>query len=349
MNQNYDKAFINKYRQGQCSAEEEAAFMKWLSEADNADHVQGWMKQLWNEAAQRPGQVLGAEERILGNILAQIAPGDQSLSKTGKSLKVSAQGYLASYRPTFIRYAAVIFLIMLPLSMWFMYHKSPDETGFTMMAKQTHNGQHLKFGLEDGTRIVLNSNSKLEFPEHFDDTSRVVYLVGEAFFNVAKDAKRPFKVITGSLSTTALGTSFNIHYHPGKAVSSVALVSGSVMVNVANFKEEGIYLQPGEMLTFDLLQKQYLRQEFDKLEITGWKDGIIQFKEADLDEVVTSLEEWYDVHIALSGNFARAQKSTWTYTGKFKNQNLESVLLGIGYVKKFDYEIDGKNVKIIFK
>src|SRR5690606_28899629 len=98
----------------------------------------------------------------------------------------------------------------------------------------------------------------------------------------------------------------------------------------------------------NIKNNSFQTDRFDAMETFGWKEGILYFKQAGLDQVIQRLESWYGVEIALEGNMGKGKIPDWTYTGIFKNENLENVLRGISYVKDFTFEIDGKNIKLIF-
>lgn len=126
---------------------------------------------------------------------------------------------------------------------------APVEEALVMLHKNTGPGEKLQLTLPDGTRVWLNSNSEISFPEKFGSVERKVRLAGEAFIEVEKDSLRPFKVEAQGLVTTALGTSFNIK-EKGEAEISISLVTGKVKVeNVA--KREDFFLSPGEQLHRD--------------------------------------------------------------------------------------------------
>src|SRR5699024_9510107 len=101
--------------------------------------------------------------------------------------------------------------------------------------------------LQDSSQITLNENSVLEFPDEFSDTLRYVRLQGEAYFDVKHDSDKPFRVITDSVFTQVLGTTFNIQTH--KSEISVALISGSVHVQGLGVEE---LLRPYEKLNLDI-------------------------------------------------------------------------------------------------
>ena len=349
MSELYDCEFIRKYLNGECSKEERENFLNFLGNPSSQE-LNNWMKQVWEEGENDHQVFLGAEERILQKILQKLPDHKPAISAT----QLEKKGILYSIKNTWhsnytLRYAAIILFFMVVSFMINTIHPKPAnlESFISNIERSTHNGQHLAFMLDDGTKIHLNSNSKVIYPETFSDSSREVYLTGEGFFEVAHDSQRPFKVITGDVSTTALGTSFNIHYNQNKA--DISLVTGRVKVETKEsaIETESFILSPGHELHCDLLKDSYLIDEFNVSAVAGWKDGILYFENASLHEMTSKLESWYDVTIATE-NKSNQNLKNWSYSGKFEKQTLDNVLHGIGYVEKFTYKIDGKNVTLMF-
>ncbi|MEQ9438030.1 MAG: DUF4974 domain-containing protein [Cyclobacteriaceae bacterium] len=204
--------------------------------------------------------------------------------------------------------------------------------------------------LPDGSKVMLNARSTITYTVDSNTHKRETRLMGEAFFEVTKDSLYPFSVHSGGLTTTALGTSFNINYRPDRLVTEVSLVTGSVQVTTKD-KTGGVKvtkLQPGERLIYDTREFSFQIDNFDTLETLAWKEGILYFKKAGIEQVVQKLEDWYGVEVSLEGNLNRVNAQQWTYTGMFKNQSLEHVLTGISYVKGFHFEINDKNITLMF-
>lgn len=210
--------------------------------------------------------------------------------------------------------------------------------------KSNPTGQKSSFVLSDGTLVKLNAESKLVFAENFDDKKREVFLEGEAFFDVKKDPARPFVVHTGQLSTTALGTSFNIEAYNGESPIKVSLVTGKVKVAHMDSSIDDLLLDPDEMATFDIGQKRLSRESFDPELVLAWKNQTLYFKDAGLANMTKTLERWYGVSIEVSGK----KPIETSFTGKFKDKSLEYVLDVLSQNQQnFAYSISGKKIKII--
>ena len=143
-----------------------------------------------------------------------------------------------------------------------------------MTEKITARGQRSTVLLGDGTKVYLNSDSKISYGENYGEKIREVTLVGEAFFDVAKDPDRPFKVLTSNAVTTALGTSFNITAYPEDQLSTISLATGKVEViktNNENGETEAIFLSPGEEAVVNGRRSDIIKQNFDQKTVLSWE------------------------------------------------------------------------------
>ena len=158
-------------------------------------------------------------------------------------------------------------------------------------------GKRAHLQLSDGTRVWINSASVLRFPSAFGDT-RDVFVEGEAYFEVAKDANRPFIVHTDHFATRVLGTSFDVTTAPrADGSSAVVLVEGSVAIDVAN--GESVTLNPSER--FSIKDGSYSVYEVDPYKYISWKDGLLFFTSNTLFEVLQKVAAFYKIEITCSG------------------------------------------------
>ncbi len=246
-----------------------------------------------------------------------------------------------------LRYAASLLLIASVIAWYFNLNDAdkseiPVKTQVTEIVKETQRGQKSTIYLGDGSKVVLNTKSKLTYPERFSNEKRQVDIEGEAFFEITKDAKRPFVVKTKDVTTTALGTSFNVNTRKGG--THVALATGKVLVATHSESSE-VILHPGKEARYSTETEQLTTRYFDYDLVLGWKDQAIIFKKASEREVFSTLENWYDVDII------KSNKSTlpWDYSGEFVKMDLNSVLLAISFSMDFTYTINDQKVTITYQ
>ncbi len=177
----------------------------------------------------------------------------------------------------------------------------------------TKTGEKSILILSDATKIILNSSSRLIFPDRFSAEPRKVALIGEAFFEVARDEDRPFSIVTGELVTTVLGSSFNISTYPNADQIKIAVVTGKVSVldTIANLAPDAITLLPNEVTVFHKYPSTFEKTTFDSLGEWGWKEGIINFKDGGIDTIIATLSQWYGVTFNIN---KRIEKTT-DYSG----------------------------------
>ncbi|GAB3007662.1 FecR family protein [Cyclobacterium sediminis] len=209
--------------------------------------------------------------------------------------------------------------------------------------KSNPKGQKSTLQLADGSNVVLNAESELRFKSGFGQLHRDLFLSGEAFFEVASDSM-PFRVHSGDLITTALGTSFNINSYQDDWVQ-VQLATGKVRVINVTKDNQSLELIPGEEAVIGE-NSQLKKGKFDLDKAFFWKDGVLVFNNMPFQEVVRTLERWYAAEIEIN-NFA---PKNLKISAEFKkNTYLKDVLESLGYAYNFDFSIKSKAVKIQFK
>ncbi|MEN7549562.1 FecR domain-containing protein [Rapidithrix thailandica] len=228
------------------------------------------------------------------------------------------------------------------LSQQYIRHQQTAEANQPVewIEKFAPKGQKSTITLTDGSKIKLNSGSKIRFPKVFAKDIRKVYLEGEAFFDVEQDSTRPFIVHANNVSTKVLGTSFNIRSSSFHNNVEVALVSGHVEVMDLQ-TDQKLRLIPNELAEVNRSTLQLKKRTFETEQLLGWKEGILQFREATFLEVVETLKNWYNVEI----QYTQVPK-TKALTAEFDNQSLDTVLQGLSFLMKFSYEIQGSKVII---
>ena len=155
----------------------------------------------------------------------------------------------------------------------------------------TSRGMDFEVTLSDGSKVWLNAESRLTFPEHFGSDIREVTVEGEAYFEVTKDTKRPFLVHTKYFTTKVLGTSFNVRTR-NQETASVVLVSGKVEVKA----DSTITMSPGEMVCLDK-NNEMQKTPVDTYPFVQWKDGFFYFEKAPLGDIMRELGRWYNINI----------------------------------------------------
>ena len=342
-----NKEILDRFYAGQCSAEEVQAVLYWFKANDLDPAREEELYDIWRAAGQDYREELtpASAEMIFSKI-------SQEIDRQGHSEKEEPAVVVRPLKPVQVLYwSKVAAAVLLPLCLIgaLLLHTSRSKTATpAFMSVAAAPGVRKTVNLSDGSVIKLNAGSRVTFRKGFKGDTREVTLVGEAFFEVAKDSLRPFIVHTGSIATQALGTSFNIDYSLQDNTVAVALATGLVKVEK---REQGLTQQlsrlvPGQQLLYSKASQQYKVSAFDKNEVLGWTRGVLHFNRADRDQVFRELENWYGVEIEV--DTSGTDNNAWNYIGEYHNESLDKVLEGIGFVKGFTYKRTDKNVKIMF-
>ena len=226
--------------------------------------------------------------------------------------------------------AAILLIIGLGVLSFFIIEKDPE---LKLIVKSTTKGQKLNIKLADGSKVILNSESSIQFPEKFTK-SRDIILQGEAFFEVKKNGK-PFKVITDEITTKVMGTTFNVKAYPNSELQ-VTLSTGKVSINSLT---DSLILNPGDQANFNVVSKKLTVEKVQLDRFTSWKDGILIFDNNTLPEIATILSQWYNVEIF----FKDTQLAKCQLKLKFDNMSLREVLEQIKTVTGIEYQFITNN------
>ncbi|MET7256719.1 FecR family protein [Dyadobacter fermentans] len=163
-------------------------------------------------------------------------------------------------------------------------------------------GKRSVLTLADGTRIWLNSGSKLVYPSHFDKGLREVYLEGQAYFSVAHAEDAPFYVHTKDMEVKVLGTEFDVSAYDDDPYTATVLTKGSVELTTQRqtlFGSKKTQITPGTRAVFDQDQAVLQTQQVDVQQYISWKDGYLALNVAPLSEIIKKLSRYYRVDIEL--------------------------------------------------
>ncbi|WP_158447934.1 FecR family protein [Aquimarina longa] len=220
-----------------------------------------------------------------------------------------------------------------------------DTTGLAYTEISIPNGKTFKIKLADGTMVWLNAGSKLRFPQNFVTTSdkRLVYLEGEAFFDVVKDINKPFIVNTNKVNIQVLGTQFNVSNYDTDSTIETTLVKGAVKVYEVDTPEHQIQLSPSYQASFDKENKSLIKERVDTSIYTSWMKNRLMVNGLTFSKILKKLERSHNVTFI---NKARNLDEEM-FKGEFRNdQNIETILKTISLSTSFTYEINQNIITI---
>ena len=235
-------------------------------------------------------------------------------------------------------------ILLLPVLVYSAYQtiqnfslKNQQEENVVMQTVSSRQGMVSEFSLPDGTKVWLNSGSEIQFPVSFRSGLREVNLKGEAFFEVAKNVKQPFRVNTRELNIDVLGTSFNVISYEEEVQSEVVLIEGRVTLSSDAgkvIKELG-GLEPGQQAIYTAESQTINIKEVDPEKYIAWRDGNLVFQDDSMEDVVKRLGRWFNVEIVIED----PEINEYIYKATFRNENLKQVLNLLKLSAPIDYRI----------
>lgn len=206
----------------------------------------------------------------------------------------------------------------------------------------TPRGGEYNITLADGTRVYLNAASSLKYPVVFDEKERTVYLSGEAYFDVVKDAARPFYVVTDAMKLEVYGTSFNVNTRYVNGVQTV-LVSGAI--GIQGLESKRVYrVEPSELIEFSPEGKFIKQEKVDVAPYVAWRYGQFMFENENLEHIMNTLSLWYDVDVF----YANEKVKEHRFTGHMKKyDDIDTILDAISKIMGVTFTIKDKTITVM--
>ncbi|MEO6964176.1 MAG: FecR family protein [Puia sp.] len=229
----------------------------------------------------------------------------------------------------------------------------------------TKNGSKTKFLLPDGTSVWLNAGSRLNYDSTYGNTIREVSLSGEAFFDVQKNATKPFIIHAGKLNIKVLGTAFNVKSYEGEKTIETSLIRGSVEVTFNDLSSGKIILKANQKLVVrndafkprhqqnhesprqtepvvTIAHLSHLGGDSTPVE-TAWIDNRLIFNDESFLDLAKKMERWYGVEI----DFNSPKADSLHFTGIFSRETVEQALNALRFSAPFTYSIQNNQIHIV--
>lgn len=316
--EHFDENLILKKIRGTITSHEEAQVQEWLDESEENRKNYAQLKILWN-AGKVEAYSSGPE---LNESISKINKSIDEINRTSRHIRMRK----------LLRYAAVFAgLVALATLSWIFIPASKEN----MLTRETsREGAIAVVHLSDGTKVWLNNDSKLIYPEVFSKKNRNVVLEGEAYFEVAKDPAHPFFVSTPVVTIRVLGTSFNINTRATGNRTQTVLVEGSVSL-LRPSGEKIAALKPGQMATVKSATDNVEIISVDTKLYTAWQQGMIVFEKAELTEILKKIETVYHVRFSYDTVLMSKNKSRYNFVFR-KDQDYDTVFNMLRFVAPLD-------------
>ncbi|SFF90828.1 FecR family protein [Prevotella sp. KH2C16] len=315
---------IKDYILGKCSDKELSLLHEWLKEAPENEDALFRAEHLYRQ---------GKGRRPLS---------EKALDKAEAGLFSEIHRYEAHRTTTrhlsILRYAAIGLLVLIggTIALW-NYYSRPEMIQVTASATKV-----MELTLPDSTKVWLNKNGTISYPEAFGDGERRVELSGEALFSVSKNPDRPFIVSSRGVSTRVLGTVFNFNTHCKDNQEEVSLLEGRLEIT-GNHGEGKIVIQPNQKAVIDKTRHTIeVMNVYAPLDAV-WHDGMIPFRNMSIRDIAHVLEGLYGVSIDITAGIDRRS----TYSGYIRhNLTIDSVLSSLSYSIPFTYKRKGSDITL---
>ncbi len=205
-------------------------------------------------------------------------------------------------------------------------------------------GRTFSLTLSDGTNVWLNAGTSLRFPQHLNTAAknRIVYLSGEAFFDVTKDENRPFIVNAENIDIKVLGTQFNVSAYKSDEEIATTLVEGSVNVYEKSNPDTKMNLTPNYQAAFAKEHGTFSKHYVDTRVYTGWMQNLLIIDNLRFDQILKKLERLHNVTFINKNTDLRNE----VFMGEFKNESIEHILSTIASSTPFEYTIENNVITI---
>ena len=330
MNRPTDKQ-IEEVLAGIASPEDAKYVAEWFATEEGSDYLEAAMTQ---------------DSELIKNEFADLyvdhdIPSKKILEQIRKNIRIKKLKRIC------FRVAAVLIPVVLIVGLYMQLNSKVDLFGTSEYEEVVvDKGERIQIMFQDGTKVYINSDSKLRYPKKFALNTREVYLEGEAYFVVAKNKNRPFIVNLSGPAIHVLGTSFNVQDYPENKDIVVCLDEGNINLTLPTEKKYPV--QPGERLVYNKDNQQCTISKMNDMQrLSMWKQNVIVFKDTPLPEVIKILNRWYNVNFKIEDE----QASKYVYTLTSDNTILEKVLQDLEKIApvKFEYDEVRKEVTVRMK
>ena len=295
---------IHKKLSGSLSSEEESELTEWVNSAEENNTIYKQIELGWNTAQPLDLPKLNLDDEF-SDLLEKR---DQNETPIIPLTRAST-----SKKSRWMSIAAVL-LVAIGLTAYFTWNAQSQEEWLT--AQTTNETEVVQ--LADGTTVTLNANSKLEYTKSFNGPERYVKLNGEAFFDVAKNASKPFVIGTWKNKITVLGTSFVVNDFENDNSSYVLVKTGKVQFTNIEAKKS-VYLTKGDKASCSKGENEILQTKNQSLNQLSWATKEINFSNTSLKDVIRDVSANFDINIELENEALENCK----FTSSFSNETLD--------------------------
>lgn len=283
------KYLFRQYLNNTCTRKEFEEFFSYINEASHNELIRDLIKKAYDETGQTDSSLTYVDEH--GNLV---------LTKPEWRMEPGAK--TTSRRKQYAVYATIGAAVLLTVAIWLSNkpHLNQAVVAAALTKKVTGRSEYKYLLLPDSTQVWLNAASLLEYPKQFAAGKREVFLSGEAYFDVKHADRQPFIIHTGKVSTTVLGTAFNIKAYPGRENIIVSVSRGKVRVNYE--EKEVAVLTKGQQVKVSNTGNHTAEKKATVAEAAAWQQGNLVYDDESMNDIMADLERIYNVTIRVQND-----------------------------------------------
>jgi transmembrane sensor len=325
---------ITRYLAGETSEEESREVELWEASSAANRRQMAHLRKIWSVAG-NPGTAPETNEDAAWEKI------NRKISIQPETTRLAPAPQTKDYRWVW-KVAAGLVIILGTVLVLFRNKTDLQNPGLAFVKYETPAGKRAKISLPDGSTVWLNGGSSLRYPKQFAANSREVQLQGEAFFEVAKDASKPFRISAGETITEVKGTSFNVDATARQEEIIVSVVTGKVELREEENPGNRVLLTPNQTGRFNATAHKVTSETTSDLNFMAWQTGILRFQNAELETVAHDLEKFYGKKII----FRNEQLKNCHLTSTFDHQSLEEVLEVLHLTLSLDFSSEKDTVYV---
>lgn len=243
-------------------------------------------------------------------------------------------------------WAAAAVVILLAAGAIVARRKDSRDPLASLMEKHNAKGTKSIIQLPDGSKIWLNADSKIRYPESFKGASREIYLNGEAFFDVVKSPDHPFVIHLANGTVKVLGTSFNVRAYDNEPVVETSVATGRIAFipkyRSTNKKQDTIVVAADHKASYAFTREELLTSATSSKEDKAWTEGKLIFRGMTMEQIAIELERNFGKKVV----FVDSTPMTYVFTGSFENNTLDEIMYYLSRTKNFSYKITNTELLI---
>jgi transmembrane sensor len=294
---------MSAYVNDRISLEDKVELMEYIAMQDCDQEVYQVMYQDWESSRDHKTVAADRAEQIFQSIVTKV-----------KRPKVN-------FLKAWVGWAAAVLILTASFFVFIRTENLQMRTNLTAAFEKESDTSHFQVSLPDGSKVILNSHSRLSYKDGFNGKNREVYLTGEGFFDVKHNPDKPFIVHTGNLKTVVLGTAFNVKALANDGAITVTVTRGKVAVQ----KGERLLglLQPNEQIVYRVNLEKADRKTINADTVIAWQEKDLFFQNITMEEAVSMISEKFNVNIQFQSDLGKKCRFTATFVNK---QSLSEVL-----------------------